>query len=37
LMSRALRHRDDDKVIAEVRGDVAALCGQFNPYVNFTK
>jgi glycine hydroxymethyltransferase len=37
LMSRALRHREDDAVVAEVRADVAALCATFNPYANFTK
>jgi len=37
LMSRALRHRDDEKIVAEVRADVAALCANFNPYVNFTQ
>ena len=37
LMSRALRHRDDDAIIAEVRADVASMCATFNPYANFTK
>jgi len=37
LMSRALRHRDDDAIIAEVRADVATMCATFNPYANFTK
>jgi glycine hydroxymethyltransferase len=37
LMSRALRHREDDAIVAEVRADVAELCGSFNPYANFTK
>jgi glycine hydroxymethyltransferase len=37
LMSRALRHRDDDTIVAEVRADVAAMCATFNPYANFTK
>jgi glycine hydroxymethyltransferase len=37
LMSRALRHRDDDAIVAEVRADVAELCASFNPYANFTK
>ena len=37
LMARVLRHRGDDAVVAQVRGDVAALCGDFNPYATFTK
>ncbi len=37
LMSRALRKRDDELALVEVRNDVAALCAQFNPYANFTK
>jgi glycine hydroxymethyltransferase len=37
LMARALRHRDDENVIANVRGQVAALCAAFNPYARFTK
>ena len=37
LMSRALRQRDDDAAVAHVRAEVAALCGDFNPYANFTK
>jgi glycine hydroxymethyltransferase len=37
LMSRALRYRDDEAIVAEVRADVAALCANFNPYANFTK
>jgi glycine hydroxymethyltransferase len=36
LMSRALRKRDDELALVEVRNDVAALCAQFNPYENFT-
>ncbi len=35
LMARTLRQRDDDAAIAEVRRDVAELCGAFNPYANF--
>jgi len=35
LMARALRGRDDDAVLSQVRGEVAALCGTFNPYANF--
>ena len=37
LMSRALRKRDDEDALVEVRNDVAALCANFNPYANFTK
>jgi glycine hydroxymethyltransferase len=37
MMARALRQRDDEKALAEVRHDVAALCADFNPYANFTK
>jgi glycine hydroxymethyltransferase len=37
LMSRALRKRDDDDALVEVRNDIAALCANFNPYANFTK
>ena len=37
LMSRALRKRDDDDALVEVRNDIAALCASFNPYANFTK
>jgi glycine hydroxymethyltransferase len=36
MMARALRQRDDEKALAEVRHDVAALCVDFNPYANFT-
>ncbi|MDH3753790.1 MAG: serine hydroxymethyltransferase [Acidimicrobiia bacterium] len=32
LLARALRHRDDDALIAEVRADVATLCSKFVPY-----
>ena len=32
LIARALRHRDDDAVLAEVRADVNVLCGKFPPY-----
>jgi glycine hydroxymethyltransferase len=35
LMSRALRKRDDELALVEVRNDVAALCANFNPYANF--
>jgi glycine hydroxymethyltransferase len=37
LMSRALRKRDDELALVEVRNDVAALCANFNPYANFTR
>src|ERR1700677_4031176 len=36
LMSRALRKRDDELALGEVRNDVAVLCANFNPYANFT-
>jgi len=32
LIARALRHRDDDAVLSEVRADVNLLCGKFPPY-----
>jgi glycine/serine hydroxymethyltransferase len=37
LMSRALRQRGDDAVLAAVREEVAALCGRFDPYAAFTR
>ncbi|HEY1762758.1 MAG TPA: serine hydroxymethyltransferase [Acidimicrobiales bacterium] len=37
LMARALRQREDDAALADVRRDVAELCGAFNPYASFTK
>ena len=37
LMARALRERSDDDAIAQVRREVAELCGGFNPYATFTK
>ncbi len=37
LMARALRQRGDDAALADVRRDVAELCGSFNPYASFTK
>lgn len=37
LMSRALRQRDDESAIKDVRSRVATMCDQFNPYRNFTK
>jgi glycine/serine hydroxymethyltransferase len=37
LMARALRSRNDDAAIAQVRGEVAELCSLFNPYGGFTK
>jgi glycine hydroxymethyltransferase len=36
MMARALRKRDDENALIEVRNDVAALCATFNPYANFT-
>ncbi|MDE3008593.1 MAG: serine hydroxymethyltransferase [Acidobacteriota bacterium] len=35
LMARALRGRDDEKTVAQVRADVATLCASFNPYASF--
>ncbi len=32
LITRALRSRDDDDALAQVRADVATLCGKFTPY-----
>ena len=32
LIARALRHRDDAGEVAQVRAEVAKLCGQFTPY-----
>lgn len=32
LIHRVLVHREDDAIIAEVRAEVAALCGGFAPY-----
>jgi glycine hydroxymethyltransferase len=32
LIGRALRHRDDDAVLAEVREGAATLCSKFTPY-----
>jgi len=37
LMAQALRRRDDGDALEKVRGEVAALCGDFNPYESFTK
>jgi len=37
LMARALRHREDAQALADVRAEVAVLCGAFNPYARFTK
>jgi glycine hydroxymethyltransferase len=36
LMARALRQRDDESALQDVRRDVAALCASFNPYANFS-
>lgn len=32
LIGRTLRQRDDDAVVADVRSEVADLCGRFTPY-----
>jgi len=37
LMARALRQRGDEAAVKQVRDEVAALCGDFNPYATFTK
>ena len=37
LMAQALRRRGDENALEKVRGEVAALCGDFNPYESFTK
>jgi glycine hydroxymethyltransferase len=37
LMARALRGRDDDASIQQVRAEVAVLCAIFNPYASFTR
>jgi glycine hydroxymethyltransferase len=37
LMARALRHREDAQALADVRAEVAVLCGAFNPYARFNK
>ncbi len=37
LMARALRAREDATQIEQVRVEVAALCGRFDPYAAFTK
>ena len=37
FMARALRQRDDDAAIANMRDEVASLCAQFNPYATFSK
>ena len=37
LMAQALRRRDDEAAIGNVRDEVAALCRDFNPYASFTK
>jgi glycine hydroxymethyltransferase len=36
LMARALRQREDESALREVRRDVAELCASFNPYANFS-
>ncbi len=37
LMARALRAREDETVIAQVRAEVGELCTAFNPYASFSK
>jgi glycine hydroxymethyltransferase len=36
LLSRTLRHRHDEQVVAAVRAEVAALCAEFPPYSTLT-
>ena len=36
-MARALRGREDESVIGQVRAEVAQICSSFNPYAAFTK
>jgi len=35
LLATVLRHRKDEKVLAEVRDEVHALCAKFDPYPGF--
>ncbi|MFI5036072.1 MAG: serine hydroxymethyltransferase [Acidimicrobiales bacterium] len=35
LMARSLRHRGDAEALADVRAQVATLCGRFDPYAGF--
>jgi glycine hydroxymethyltransferase len=37
LMATALRRRDDEAALRQVRRDVGELCAAFNPYVNFAQ
>jgi glycine hydroxymethyltransferase len=37
LMARALKGRDDEGTLAQVRDDVRALCERFDPYASFQK
>jgi len=37
FIARALRGRDDEKIVDAVRADVAQLCAKFNPYAEFGK
>ena len=37
LMARALRGRDDDATVKQVRAEVAVLCATFNPYASFAR
>ncbi len=36
LLSRTLRHRHDERVVASIRAEVAALCAEFPPYPTLT-
>ena len=35
LLATVLRHRDDEKVLAEVRAEVHEMCAKFDPYRSF--
>ncbi|MGC2169580.1 MAG: serine hydroxymethyltransferase [Acidimicrobiales bacterium] len=37
LMATALRSRDDEAALRDVRRDVGELCATFNPYANFSQ
>ncbi len=37
LMARALRSRDEEAALNEVRREVGELCATFNPYANFSQ
>jgi glycine hydroxymethyltransferase len=37
LISRALRHRDDEKALGKVREEIRELCGRFPPYPQLSR